>query len=66
MKPNIVWFDIPALDLDRAIRFYSAVLGALVTKETVDEVPLGWLPTADGGGWAVFVSQKIFDHPPTA
>ena len=30
MKPNIVWFDIPALDLDRAAAFYSAVLGAPV------------------------------------
>ena len=49
MKPNIVWYDIPALDLDRAIRFYSAVLGAPVKKETVGEVPLGWLPTEDGG-----------------
>ena len=49
MKQNIVWFDIPALDLDRAIRFYSAVLGAPVRKETVGDVPLGWLPTEDGG-----------------
>jgi len=48
MKPNIVWYDIPALDLDRAIRFYSAVLGTPVKKETVGEVPLGWLPTEDG------------------
>jgi predicted enzyme related to lactoylglutathione lyase len=48
MNPNIVWYDIPALDLDRAIRFYSAVLGAPVKKEAVDGVPLGWLPTPDG------------------
>jgi len=49
MQPNIVWFDIPATDLDRAIRFYSAVLGAPVKREVVGEVPLGWLPTPDGG-----------------
>lgn len=48
MKPNIVWYDIPALDLDRAIRFYSAVLAAPVHKELVGEVPTGWLPTEDG------------------
>ncbi len=48
MKPNIVWFDIPALDLDRAIRFYSAVLGAPVKKDITGDVPLGWLPTSDG------------------
>jgi predicted enzyme related to lactoylglutathione lyase len=51
MKHNIVWYDIPALDLDRAIRFYSAVLAAPVEKEeaAAGDVPLGWLPTPDGG-----------------
>ena len=49
MKPNIVWYDVPVLDLDRAIRFYSAVLGAPVEKEIVGDVPTGWLPTQDGG-----------------
>jgi len=49
MKPNIVWYDIPALDLDRAIQFYSAVLGAPVKKDETAEIPLGWLPTEDGG-----------------
>lgn len=48
MKPNIVWYDIPALDLDRAIQFYSSVLGAPVKKEMVGDVPTGWLPTEDG------------------
>ena len=48
MKPNIVWYDIPALDLDRAICFYSAVLGASVRQELVGNVPTGWLPTEDG------------------
>lgn len=49
MASNIVWYDIPALDLDRAIRFYSAVLAAPVKREDVGGVPLGWLPTPDGG-----------------
>ncbi len=29
---QVVWFDIPVLDLDRAIRFYTAVLGSPVTR----------------------------------
>jgi uncharacterized protein len=33
MANQVVWFDIPVVDLDRAIRFYSAVLGATVKKE---------------------------------
>lgn len=48
MKPNIVWYDIPAVDLDRAIRFYSAILGAPVKKDDSGDIPLGWLPTTDG------------------
>jgi uncharacterized protein len=48
MKHNISWFDVPVTDLDRAIRFYSAVLGSPVTKEQTGSVPIGMLPTPDG------------------
>jgi len=34
MSNKLVWVDIPVIKLDRAIRFYSAVLGTQV--ETVD------------------------------
>ncbi len=33
MAHSFVWVDIPARDLARAMRFYSAVLGAEVTEE---------------------------------
>ncbi len=33
MAHQIVWCDFPVLDMDRAIRFYSAVLGAPVKKQ---------------------------------
>ena len=48
MKHNLTWFDVPVTDLDRAIRFYSAVLGAPATKEKSGSVPIGMLPTPDG------------------
>ncbi|MEG3790610.1 VOC family protein [Lysobacter sp. CCNWLW3] len=48
MKHNIAWFDIPVADLDRAIAFYSAVLGAAVSKEQSGSIPIGVLPTPDG------------------
>jgi len=60
MNPNIVWFDIPALDLDRAIQFYSAVLGAPVKKDVTGDVPLGWLPTSDGGHMGCLCVVKDF------
>ncbi len=49
MSHNIAWYDIPALDLDRAIAFYSAVLGSAVEKKQVGDKLLGLLPTPDGG-----------------
>ena len=33
MSHSFVWVDIPVLDLARAIKFYSAVLGSPVTQE---------------------------------
>src|SRR5262249_4181155 len=41
---TICWTDIPVLDLDRAIRFYSAVLGTKVTKESSPGFEFGLLP----------------------
>jgi predicted enzyme related to lactoylglutathione lyase len=56
MKHNITWFDVPVTDLDRAIRFYSAVLGSPVTKEQTGSIPTGILPTPDGGKMGCLVS----------
>jgi predicted enzyme related to lactoylglutathione lyase len=33
MPNRVVWFDIPAVDLDRASKFYAAVLGCQVTQD---------------------------------
>lgn len=44
MANQVVWFDVPCVDLDRAIAFYSAVLGQKVEKETFPGVSLGVLP----------------------
>jgi uncharacterized protein len=45
---QIVWVDIPVKDLDRAIKFYSAVLGAQVHKEEIPGAPIGVLPHSEG------------------
>jgi len=43
---QVVWCDIPVKDLDRAMRFYSAVLGAPVKKEQCEGKTFGLLPHA--------------------
>ena len=47
MASKAVWFDIPVRDLDRAIGFYAAVLGAPVHKH---EFPGGSLGVLDHSG----------------
>lgn len=45
---TLCWTDIPVINLDRAITFYSAVLGAPVTKEEGQPgVVFGLLPHDD-------------------
>ena len=47
MANQIVWVDIPVLDLDRAVRFYSAVLGSPVQKQEHPGMTIGLLPGSD-------------------
>ena len=44
MSNRIVWVDIPVANLERAITFYSAVLGVPVTKEGGPGFVFGLLP----------------------
>lgn len=48
MVNQIVWCDIPVLDLERAIKFYSAVLGHAVKKQDFPGMTVGILPHNDG------------------
>jgi predicted enzyme related to lactoylglutathione lyase len=48
MANQIVWCDIPVVDLERAIKFYSALLGAKVKKQEVPGMAMGILPHNNG------------------
>ncbi len=63
VRHQVVWFDIPTRDLDRAVRFYSAVLGTQLKKEQAGPgVAIAVLPSAEGsiGGCLV---QNIDTRP---
>jgi uncharacterized protein len=45
----IVWCDIPVRDLDRAIRFYSAVLGTPLKQEQCEGMTFAVLPRQGEG-----------------
>lgn len=57
MANQIVWCDIPVLDLDRAVKFYSAVLGRDVKKQEFPGMMIGILPHNDGEvGGCLFIN----------
>jgi len=57
MANQVVWFDIPALDLERAMRFYSRVLNIAVNKE-VPDMPMGvFAHDGPGVSGCVFVDE---------
>ena len=64
MANQIVWCDIPVLDLDRAVKFYSAILGQPVKKQEFSGMTIGILPHNDGEvGGCLFTSE---DQKPTS
>ncbi len=44
MNNVVSWFDIPTEDFDRAVRFYSAILGKEIRVETFMGQKLGFFP----------------------
>ena len=60
MANQCVWFDIPVVNLDRAIKFYSALLGTPVTKEEHPGMSFGLLPhTGEEVGGSLVVMEKV-------
>ena len=44
MKNAITWFDIPTEDFDRAVKFYSDILGQPIRVDTFMGQKLGFFP----------------------
>lgn len=48
MANAVVWLDIPTVDLDRAIRFYAAVLGREVLRHEFPNMTIGVVTHGEG------------------
>jgi uncharacterized protein len=48
MQQTITWFEIPAVDFDRAVAFYSTILDVEITKSAFGGAPHGFLPAGPG------------------
>ncbi len=67
MANTVVWVDIPVIDLDRAIQFYAAVLGAPIKKQEYPGMAIGLLPGGDPdvtGCLHVSDDDRPSDHGP--
>ncbi|MEZ5016717.1 MAG: VOC family protein [Flavipsychrobacter sp.] len=49
MSNAINWFELPAVNLERAIKFYSAVLNIEMQKMEMNGDTLAFFPTKDNG-----------------
>ncbi|HEY1792570.1 MAG TPA: VOC family protein [Opitutaceae bacterium] len=60
MPNRIVWVDIPVVKLDRAIRFYSAVLGVQVERNEFPGMSIGSFPHRDGeAAGCLYLSESV-------
>ena len=48
MSSVINWFDIPAIDFDRAVKFYETVLGVSLIRENMLGAQMGIFPANPG------------------
>jgi uncharacterized protein len=50
MKNNVVgWFEIPALDMERAITFYETVFGFTLQRMPMGDLDMAGFPVVEGG-----------------
>lgn len=50
MKTQMVgWFEIPVLDMDRAVKFYNEVFQIEIGIHDLGNVVMGWFPYAEDG-----------------
>ena len=64
---TLVWFDMPVEELDRAMRFYSAVLGCAIPKQEFSGMAFAVLPHEEGATSGCLVpNSERTDNKPSA
>jgi predicted enzyme related to lactoylglutathione lyase len=63
---RIVWCDIPVKNLDRAVKFYSQVLGLKIEKQSFPGMEFAPFPHEEGVGGCLTASEgaQPSDHGP--
>jgi predicted enzyme related to lactoylglutathione lyase len=49
-KHNVAgWFNIPVMNMDRAVRFYESVFGLKLERHNVGQMEMAWFPWVENG-----------------
>lgn len=64
-KNAILWFDIPSLDFDRAVKFYTAILGEELKVQDYGGQKLGFFPMDKDGQVGGDLTPPSQDHIPS-
>lgn len=59
------WFEIPASDLDRARRFYEAVLDVELQGNDMGSLKMAWFPMREGGDGATGALVQNENYEPS-
>ena len=65
MANAIIWVDIPVRNLNRAMRFYSAVLDLTLKKEEFPTLSIALLPQGTGEVGVCLFPASEEDHQPS-
>lgn len=57
MKNALNWFEIPATDMERALKFYNTILGTQMTTMEMSGLTMAIFPSEDGVGGAIVHGQ---------
>ena len=62
---TVDWFEIPVLDMDRAIAFYQNVFDCKLEKQDMGGLIMAWFPWDEslGGAGGSLVFHQQFYHP---
>ena len=63
MSSVINWFDIPAVNFDRAVKFYETVLGLSLIRENVLGAQMGIFPAKPGEATGAILARDGVVEP---
>jgi predicted enzyme related to lactoylglutathione lyase len=65
LKHNVVgWFEIPVLDMDRAVGFYETIFGIKLDRHQLGPLEMAWFPwVQEGIGSSGSLVKSIFHRP---